>query len=117
MIVFYVINGTKLAGIIPNFIVEMADKSNEKEKALDLCSTCRHRSSCIYILNGRGPVQYCEEFEIDPTQPMAGFSEPVQPNPEEEEPVYGGICKNCGNRKTCMNASPDRIIWHCEEYV
>jgi len=83
----------------------------------DLCVTCRHFSTCMYVNSGTRPVHYCEEFEVYAFRPLVENSNPTESNVENEEPVFFGLCKNCGNRLTCMNASPDRIIWHCEEYI
>ncbi|KPL08869.1 MAG: hypothetical protein AMS26_23680 [Bacteroides sp. SM23_62] len=101
----------------PKLFKDMFDKNTKGEESKDLCVTCRYHSSCIYIRNGEGPVHFCEEFEVHPYRHIIGCSNPVESKEIEENPVYGGLCKNCDNRKTCMNASPDRIIWHCEEYV
>ncbi len=95
----------------------MFDKHTNGEESNDLCVTCKHHSSCIYIRNHGAPVLFCEEFEVNQHRQKIVCSNPVESERKEENPVYGGLCKNCGNRKTCMNASLERIIWHCEEYV
>ncbi len=83
----------------------------------DLCVTCRHQASCIYARNRVGPVHHCEEFEAPEFRPVKETGKSVEKKTGKQEIIYYGLCKNCGNRFTCMNASPDRIIWHCEEYV
>jgi hypothetical protein len=95
----------------------MSDKHIEAEESRDLCLTCKYQSSCVYLKNREGPILYCEEFEIQPYPEGNQASKPAESKPGEEHPVYGGLCKNCGHLETCMNASPDRIIWHCEEYI
>jgi hypothetical protein len=95
----------------------ITEASNQKEAYNDLCVTCKNFSSCLYVKNGTRPVHYCEEFEVYAFRPVKESSNPVKSNKKEEKLVFYGLCKNCGNRMTCMMASPDRIIWHCEEYV
>ena len=95
----------------------MAEDKSRQNQYNDLCSTCKNYSICMYVRSGNRPVQYCEEFENQVLRPV---EESPNPNPsvtKEEKLVFYGLCKNCGNRMTCMNASPERIIWHCEEYV
>lgn len=95
----------------------MIENSKQQEIYNDLCVTCKNFSSCIYVKNGSRPVYHCEEFEVHPYRPARENSNTVQPEKKVEKLVFYGLCKNCGNRMTCMMASPDRIIWHCEEYV
>ncbi len=106
---------TKLIRIVP-----MNKYSYQQGQCHDLCSTCRNFSTCMYVRTGNRPVHHCEEYEeyVEP------FTEPAEQDPPNASPVrkketlvFYGLCKNCGNRMTCMNARPDRIIWHCEEYV
>jgi hypothetical protein len=102
-----------------NDMNEMIQDNNQKVQYNDLCVTCMNKSSCMYIKNGAGPVYHCEEFENYPFRPEEVSSNPLNPAKKKTEEilVFYGLCKNCGNRMTCMNASPERIIWHCEEYV
>jgi hypothetical protein len=95
----------------------MIEDSNQNEAYNDLCVTCKYFSSCISVRNGTRPVYYCEEFEAYTYRPVKESTTPAQADKKEEKLVFNGLCKNCGNRMTCMMASPDRIIWHCEEYV
>ena len=97
----------------------MSEKNNQKDAYNDLCVTCKNFSSCLYVKNGSRPVHYCEEFEVYAYRPVMESTYPIKlpANKKEEKLVFYGLCKNCGNRMTCMMASPDRIIWHCEEYV
>lgn len=95
----------------------MKDTSTNKNRLEGICLTCKNNSSCIYIKNGKGPVQYCEEFEVYSYRPVIENIPIFRRTPKEEKPALKGICKNCDNRKDCMNAKPERIIWHCEEYV
>ena len=95
----------------------MIQNNSQKRKYNDLCDTCKNLSTCVYIKNGKRPVLYCEEFEIYDSGPIPEPPVPTDSITEEEHPVFVGLCKNCGNRFTCMNAKPDRVIWHCEEYV
>jgi len=95
----------------------MSKKSEKKEIYNDLCVSCKKFTSCIYVKNGNRPVYYCEEFEVSSYQPEKESSPADISEKKEEKKEFCGLCKNCGNRMTCMMASPDRIIWHCEEYV
>jgi hypothetical protein len=95
----------------------MTDQRASGKDIRDLCASCRYHATCIYITHGEGPVLHCEEFEVQANPHSIGCSEPVPQRAKEDNPVFGGLCKNCDNRKTCMNASPERIIWHCEEYI
>ena len=95
----------------------MKDNSYQNEDFNDLCVTCKNYSTCLYIKNASRPIHYCEEFENYAFRPVKESSNPVKSDTKEEKLVFHGLCKNCGNRMTCMNASPERIIWHCEEYV
>jgi hypothetical protein len=97
----------------------MSKNTNQKDAYNDLCVTCKNFSSCIYVKNGNRPVHYCEEFEVYTYSPATEITSPVslKVKKKEEKLIFYGLCKNCGNRMTCMMASPDRIIWHCEEYV
>ncbi len=96
---------------------EMKNNDSQGRKYNDLCDTCKHYSTCVYIKNGKRPIFYCEEFEIQESEPVP--EEPISDDSktEEEYPVFTGLCKNCANRFTCMNAKPDKVIWHCEEYT
>lgn len=95
----------------------MDEDNIQRDDYNDLCVTCKNFSSCMYIKNGTRPIHHCEEFENYTFRPVKESSNLIQSNTKEEKLVFYGLCKNCGNRMTCMNASPDRIIWHCEEYV
>ncbi|KPK83462.1 MAG: hypothetical protein AMS27_12765 [Bacteroides sp. SM23_62_1] len=95
----------------------MAQNETQSKKYNDLCDTCNHLATCVYIKKGKRPVLYCEEFEILESTPPPEVLKLPEPKVEEEYPVFSGLCKDCGNRKTCMNAKPDVVIWHCEEYV
>ena len=95
----------------------MIENGIKKEVYNDICITCKNYTSCIQIRNGKRPIHFCEEFENELPPPLKERSNPVEARLKEEKLVFYGICKNCGNRMTCMNASPERIIWHCEEYV
>ena len=95
----------------------MTTANIQKDDYNDLCVTCKHFSSCMSVNSGTRPIRYCEEFEVYAFRPVKETANPNESQMESEELVFYGLCKNCGNRLTCMNASPDRIIWHCEEYV
>ncbi len=95
----------------------MDKETIRQDEYTDLCVTCKNYSSCMYVKNGKRPIHHCEEFEVYEFRPAKEHRDPVQTKKKKEELIYYGLCKNCGNRFTCMNASPDRIIWHCEEYV
>jgi len=95
----------------------MIENSSQKETFKDLCITCKNFSTCMYVKSGIRPIHHCEEFENYAFRPVEPSANPSQSSTKEEKLVFYGLCKNCGNRMTCMNASPDRIIWHCEEYV
>ncbi len=95
----------------------MKNNLNQKDHFNDLCVTCKNNSSCMYIKNGHRPVQRCEEFEVYSYRPVIQKIPTLKRKVVKDNPSFLGICKNCDNRKTCMNAKPDRVIWHCEEYV
>lgn len=95
----------------------MTENESKNRQYNDLCDTCKNLSTCVYIKNGKRPVLYCEEFEIHDVQHVREYPNLIDSNTEEEYPGFIGLCKNCDNRSTCMNAKPDRVIWHCEEYV
>lgn len=95
----------------------MAQNDSQNRRFNDLCDSCKNLPTCVYIKNGKRPVLYCEEFEIHEVQQVKDDTHQVDSNAEEESPVFTGLCKNCDNRFTCMNAKPDRIIWHCEDYI
>jgi hypothetical protein len=96
---------------------EMIENSKQFEDCNDLCVTCKNFSTCMYAESANRPVHFCEEFEVYSYRPANENPNPDPPEMKEEKIVFYGLCKNCGNRMTCMMASPDRIIWHCEEYV
>ncbi|MFA4851871.1 MAG: hypothetical protein WC868_05570 [Bacteroidales bacterium] len=82
-----------------------------------LCSTCIHKTGCMYRKTFKGKIIQCEEFEI--TENSTGKSQYVKNqidvnNSDSEN--YTGLCKNCDLRKTCMLYSSDKINWNCEEY-
>ena len=95
----------------------MNKETNLRDTFDDLCVTCKNFSSCMYVKSGIRPTHYCEEFENYAFRPVMKSTNPIKSKKKEEKLIFYGLCKNCGNRMTCMNASPDRIIWHCEEYV
>jgi len=98
----------------------MRDIITNKNRLEGICLTCKNKSSCIYIKDGERPVQYCEEFEVYSYRRVIPVIENIpifRRKPKEDKPALNGICKNCDNRKSCMNAKPERIIWHCEEYA
>lgn len=94
----------------------MTEKT-EREDYKDLCMTCKNFSSCMYVKNGNRPVLHCKEFEVYFFRPVIENTPHVEPVVREENQTYPGICKNCGNRGTCINSKPDIIIWHCEDYA
>ena len=100
-----------------NCINDMMTANIQKDAYNDLCVTCKNFPSCMYVNSGTRPIRYCEEFDVHAFRPVIESANPSESHIESEELVYYGLCKNCGNRITCMNSSPDRIIWHCEEYV
>jgi hypothetical protein len=95
----------------------MTKNDTTTRKYNDLCESCKNLSTCVYIQNGKRPVLYCEEFELYEVIEVQEKPPATEQKTEEEQNVFTGLCKNCDNRHTCMNARPDRIIWHCEEYV
>ena len=100
-----------------NCIIDMKTANIQKDANNDLCVTCKNFPSCMYVKSGSRPIRNCEEFEVHEFRPVIESANPIESDLESEELVYYGLCTNCGNRITCMNSSPDRIIWHCEEYV
>lgn len=92
-------------------------RKTKREDYNDLCMTCKDFSSCMYVKNGNRPVLQCEEFEVYSNR-LVIQNKPAEKRKEKAcESSFTGICKNCDNRETCMNAKPERVIWHCEEYV
>jgi len=106
----------------------MKNKSNQSDSLSGLCVTCKNKTFCIFIEKGNRPVQQCEEFEVYSYRTIIPDTPPSEEEMiedysrsmrkvKEDKPALEGICKNCDNRKTCVNANPERIIWHCEEFV
>jgi len=95
----------------------MTAKSTKGDNSEGICSTCKNKTSCLYIQNGNPPKHHCEEFEVYSYQPVIENHPYFKRKKKEDKPALNGICKNCDNRKSCMNAKPERVIWHCEEYA
>ncbi len=89
---------------------------DREENYTGLCSTCRHSSTCIFTGDTTRPVSECNEFEVieipDPN-PTEEIKEPINAIPDRR---YQGLCMNCENRSSCMFASTEGGVWHCEEY-
>ena len=95
----------------------MKGKLDRTDHFNDLCTTYKNKYTCMYIKNEHRPIQRCEEFEVHCYRPVFQNRPALKQKVAKDKPSFSGICKNCDNRKTCMNAKPDRVIWHCEEYI
>lgn len=83
-----------------------------------LCSTCNHKTDCVTLQFYKGKILQCEEFETHEVKSEnINQIEPENSDCSDDTENYFGICKNCELRKNCLNYNPDKIIWHCEEYV
>ncbi|MFA6922925.1 MAG: hypothetical protein WC223_01610 [Bacteroidales bacterium] len=94
-------------------------ENNISNKTLSsLCSTCVHENVCMYLQSYKGNILQCEEFSTEDNQ-MTDKNIIIQKeeNKIQEQENRTGLCKNCDLRKTCMLYSPDRVVWHCEEYL
>jgi len=106
--------------------LEKARQLGKKEETMSvsseyrgLCSTCNHAPDCAYRLRARRPVMHCEEFD-GYQAPPARKESTVLPELTDcnaaESRKYQGLCVNCDFRETCINATSEGGVWHCENY-
>ena len=88
----------------------------EIEKYHDLCSTCNLASTCVRRKNQKGPIWYCEEFDVHVPPPVKKAGNYISQSEETKYDKSLGLCCNCANRDTCTLPKPDGGVWHCEEY-
>lgn len=97
----------------------------------DLCTNCNCLPECDSTSAGRRPVYFCEQFDdfapeksvpkskednFVPEKSVPKSKKTKDQKPKEPEGKYKGICVNCDFRETCVNATSEGGIWHCEEY-
>ncbi len=87
----------------------------------ELCDTCSHADGCGWRKMNRGPVQFCEEFEVQAGEhwPPAPRDAAPPTDPPAQALVYAmpkGLCVNCDHRETCRLPRPESGVWHCQEY-
>ena len=85
-----------------------------------LCITCNNAGSCANRKRaGFFGVVQCEQFD--------GYAPPPErPRSEARRGLsdhigfacndYRGLCINCDFRETCVSATREGGIWHCENY-
>lgn len=107
----------KDAAILERTFAEESDADTGKEYK-GLCSTCRHRTECVYARAEMQPVVFCEEFEEERTPRVSrARSVPAQPaNSPDTDPPLKGLCVNCVHRHDCVHEKPEGGVWHCEDY-
>jgi len=82
------------------------------EQFNDLCSTCAATPDCANRNPGY-PVYHCDEVEMQGSVK----AKKVRTAPVIQDPgLKTGLCVNCDNNCSCMNAFPEGGIWNCEEY-
>lgn len=93
------------------------DHDGIEGRVIGICTTCKHKESCVYLQNSVEPVYHCEEFYQE--EAAAITTEPeVSTEAEDVDEVveYKGLCKNCDHRMTCVYSKSESGIWNCEEY-
>ncbi len=88
---------------------------------LGICSTCNYIKDCTGKKTWKGPVTFCEEFDVHSPHKDVSPSEDKNKvdllgSKYKDDEDYKGICINCENRKTCALIRPEGGVWHCEEY-
>ena len=106
--------------------LEKATKIGNKEETMylsseyrGLCSTCNHAADCAHRMRAQTPILHCEEFYAYQAPAKRGEPEPGQRSAgymDADSRDYRGLCINCESRKTCINATCERGVWHCENY-
>lgn len=109
-----------------NSIFEATKRRGDKEMGMaasneyhGLCLTCNHEPDCAHPASARSPVLHCEEF--DGYQAPPARSRPPQTVEADvgeagEGSRHIGLCVNCDLHETCINATTEEGIWHCESY-
>jgi hypothetical protein len=97
----------------------MCGKENSIESN-GLCSTCKYQENCSLIITKDSPIHFCEEYyclEIKSKQTNPLLQEKASKIiPEKDENKFKGLCKNCGNNKSCIHINKAIGVWHCNEY-
>jgi hypothetical protein len=95
------------------------DSDSPLRRELGICSTCNHRSSCLFLKTARHPIAFCEEFDDSTSQAVS--PEPPRKEKRLSEINYGqgqeeGVCVTCANRSSCVYRQPGVAIWDCEDF-
>ena len=95
-----------------------ASHVTDTEKYTGLCTTCRHRTDCVFARAEIQPVVSCEEFEEEEKSRVRDVrSLRVQAGGTPDiDPSLKGLCMNCANRHDCKHEKPEGGVWHCEDY-
>jgi hypothetical protein len=85
-----------------------------------ICSTCNKADMCVHLKKVKQPILFCEEYDGGETHPSPAIQpqsrEAEVPADERRSREYKGLCVNCDHRETCIHATREGGIWHCEEY-
>lgn len=99
------------------FVAE--DAARDHERSAGLCTTCDHRSDCVFASAEIQPVVFCEEF----TDSMAEHARDREQKKARVDgtspvdPMLRGLCVNCDNREGCVHEKPAGGISYCEDYA
>ncbi len=103
----------------PNLLYRKVKNEEQKDgekSSGGLCSTCRYAKTCIFTGNSTRPVYECNEYEVAEAPERIRTREGKESIDRLSDKQYQGLCMNCENRSSCIYASTEGGVWHCEEY-
>ena len=86
-----------------------------KKAQTGLCTKCKWAGWCPVLRDADKPILWCKGFNSHDYSVVMGVRlvpDPPQAEPSREE----GLCRDCGNRDSCMFRKREGGMWHCEEY-
>ncbi|MCB9556609.1 MAG: hypothetical protein H6707_10930 [Deltaproteobacteria bacterium] len=88
-------------------------------RALGICATCNHVSTCAHRRASETAVWYCNEFDHGITEPWAASPRTHGVAPATDElptTALRGLCGTCENQTTCRLPKGEGGVWRCEEF-
>ena len=99
------------------------DKENIESTEIEysgLCLTCSYASSCYNRIKSSDPILFCGEFDLYPNPDLqvnpVSLPQNSDPDDNQNDRAYTGLCINCDHREFCKLYKPDGGVWHCEYY-
>jgi len=87
---------------------------------MGVCVTCNSAPTCVNLKATHQPIWFCDQFDdYQPSAVSAGEPHAKVKPTATLLPTNGsleGLCRTCGNNKSCVNQTPGISKLYCEEY-